>query len=158
MVFQNQKRASFRLALVMVLLAGIYGIAPMQASAEKALEPVSVEKDCNPDGGWMWTDGLFQPEIANQVKLELAQKRVNAHVEARSYGEANSCGTYHQQGIDFTIHLADAASTQRSQAGFAEELLPILTKHGKPGIGNVKLISAEGKVIPTNFPNNRTCC
>ena len=152
MVFQNQKRASFRLALVMVLLAGIYGIAPMQASAEKALESVSVEKGCNPDGGWMWTDGPFQPEIANQVKLELAQKRVNAHVEARSYGETNSCGTYHEQGIDFTIHLADDASTQRSsQAGFAEELLPILTKHGKPGIGNVKLISPEGKILPTNL-------
>jgi hypothetical protein len=153
-VFQNRKRASFRLVLVVVLLMGIYGIAPMQASAEKALEPVSAEKDCNPDGGWMWTDGPFEPEVAKQVKQELVQKGIKADVEARSYGETNSCGTYHQQGIDFTIHLADAVSTQRSsKSGFAEDVLPILTKHGKPGLGNVKLISPEGKILPTDFPN-----
>jgi hypothetical protein len=151
-VLQKQKKASFRLALLMLLLVGIYGIAPMQASAEKAPEPVSVEKDCEPNGGWMWTDGPFQPEIANQVKQELAQKRLNAHVEARSYGETNSCGDYHEQGVDFTIQLTDSASTKHaSQAGFRDELLPILKKHGKPGLGNVKLISSEGKVIQTSF-------
>ena len=92
MVFQNQKRASFRLALVMVLLAGIYGISPTQASAEKALEPVSVGKDCDPNGGWMWTDGPSQPDVANQVRQELVPKGIKAQVEARSYGETNSCG------------------------------------------------------------------
>ena len=138
----------------MILVVGIYGMAPMQASAEKALEPLSAEKDCNPDGGWMWTDGPFEPEVAKQVKQELVQKGIKSEVEARSYGETNICGTYHQQGIDFTIHLADAASTRRSsQTGFADELLPILTKHGKPGLGNVKLISPEGKTLPTDFPN-----
>jgi len=152
MVFRRQNRASLRLALVMVLLIGIYGIAPIQASAEKALAPVSGEKDCNPEEGWMWTDGPVQPEVANQVKLELAQKGINARVEAKSYGETNSCGTYHQHGIDFTVHLTDAASAHRSsQSGFSKELLPILTQHGKSGLGNVKLISPEGQAIPTNF-------
>ena len=114
MVFQAQNRASVRLALAIVLLTGIYGIAPVQASAEKALVPISLEKDCDPDGGWMWTDGSSQPEVANQVKQELAQKGVNALVEAKSYGETNSCGTYHQQGLDFMIHLADAASLKET--------------------------------------------
>ncbi len=153
MVSQSQKRASFRLALVMILVVGIYGIAPLQASAQKALEPISAEKDCNPDGGWMWTDGPFEPEVAKQVKQELVQKGIKAEVEAKSYGETNSCGTYHQQGVDFTIQLTDSASTRRaSQAGFRDELLPILTKHGKPGLGNVKLISSEGKDSPNGLP------
>jgi hypothetical protein len=153
-MFQSQKRVSFRLVLVAVLFVGIYGIVPMHANAEKAVEPVSVGKDCDPNEGWMWTDGPFQPEVAKQVKQELVQKGIKAEVEAKSYGETNSCGTYHEQGIDFTVQLADAASTQRSsKSGFAEELLPILTKHGKPGLGNVKLVSPEGKVIPTNFSN-----
>jgi hypothetical protein len=145
-VFQKQKRASLRLALVMVLLVGIYGISPIQASAEQATGSISAEKDCDPNGGWMWTDGPFQSEVANQVRQELGQKGIKAQVEAQSYGEMNSCGDYHEQGVDFTIHLADAVSTQRSsQPGFADDVLPILKKHGKPGFGNVKLISPEGK-------------
>ena len=156
MNFQKKNNAGSRTILVMVLLAGLYGITPLRVSAEKAPVPVSIEKDCDPNGGWMWTDGPSQPQVADQVKQELAQKGVNALVEARSYGETNSCGTYHQEGIDFTIQLADVASTQRSdQAEFAKELLPILKKHGKPGLGNVKLISTEGKLIPFATQNNR---
>jgi hypothetical protein len=156
MNFQKKNNAGSRTILVMVLLAGLYGITPLRVSAEKAPVPVSMEKDCDPNGGWMWTDGPSQPQVADQVKQELAQKGVNALVEARSYGETNSCGTYHQEGIDFTIQLADVASTQRSdQAEFAKELLPILKKHGKPGLGNVKLISTEGKLIPFATQNNR---
>ena len=152
MVFGKQKRASLRLALVMALLVGIYGLSPMPASAEKAVGPVSGEKDCDPNGGWMWTDGPSQPDVANQVRQELAQKGIRAQVETKGYGETNSCGDYHSQGVDFTIQLTDSASTKRSsQAGFTDELLPILKKHGKPGLGNVKLISSEGKVIPTSF-------
>jgi hypothetical protein len=156
MNFQKKNNAGSRTILVMVLLAGLYGITPLRVSAEKAPVPVSIEKDCDPNGGWMWTDGPSQPQVADQVKQELAQKGVNALVEARSYGETNSCGTYHQEGIDFTIQLADVASTQRSdQAEFAKELLPILKKHGKPGLGNVKLISTEGKLIRFATQNNR---
>jgi S-layer homology domain len=151
MTFQKKNKAGLRIVLVTIVLIGIYGFAPLQASAEQALE-----KDCDPDGGWMWVDGPSQPEVAKQAKQELAQKGIRADVEAKSYGETNSCGTYHQQGIDFTIHLADAASTQRSaQAAFTKELLPVLTKYGKPGIGNVKLISPEGKVIPLNTQDSR---
>src|ERR1043165_3361402 len=155
MNLQNKNKAGLRIVLVIILLIG-YGIAPMQVSAEKAVEIVSVEKDCDPDGGWMWTDGPSQPEVAAQVKQELVQKGIRAQVDAQSYGETNSCGTYHQYGVDFTVHLADVASAQRSsQPAFAEELLPILKKHGKPGLGNVKLISPEGKVIPLNNTQDR---
>jgi hypothetical protein len=156
MNIQNKNKAGFRITLVMILLVAIFGIAPMQVSAEKAVEVVSAEKDCDPAGGWMWTDGPSQPEVADRVKQELAQKGVTALVQAKSYGETNSCGTYHPQGIDFTLQLADVASTQRfAQAEFAKELLPILKKHGKPSLGNVKLISPEGKLIPLDTQTTR---
>ena len=92
MLFGKQKRASLRLGLVIVLLAGIYGISPVQASAEQATESISAEKNCDPNGGWMWTDGSFLSEAASQVRQELIQKGLKAQVEARSYGETNSCG------------------------------------------------------------------
>lgn len=83
MNFQKKNNAGSRTILVMVLLAGLYGITPLRVSAEKAPVPVSIEKDCDPNGGWMWTDGPSQPQVADQVKQELAQKGVKigrAHV------------------------------------------------------------------------------
>jgi S-layer family protein len=154
MAFQKKYKTGLHIIFVKIWLVGIFGLAPMQASAQKALGPISIEKDCDPNGGWMWVEGPFEPEVAKQVKQELAQKGVNAQVEAKGYGEMNSCDTYHQQGIDFMIHLADAAS-RSAQPAFTQELLPLLTKYGKPGIGNVKLISAEGKIIPLNTQNHR---
>ena len=154
MVFRHYRNISFRLLVIATLLAVIYGMPPMQASAEKAIAPQFESPVCNPDGGWMWTTGPFEPDIAAQVQSELAEQGVAAHVEAKSYGEADGCGTYRSHGIDFTIQLIGKETKQwASQPEFADRLLPILRKHGKPGLGNVRLLSDEGKLISSSLDN-----
>jgi hypothetical protein len=149
-VFQNAKNISVRMVLIVMLIAGMNGATPTGVSAEKSTEPVSAEKDCDPDSGWMWTDGPAEPAIAVQVQQELSQRGIKAAVEARNYGETDSCGNYHSKGIDFTIRLKEVRSPQPGQA---DEILPTLAKFGKPNLGNVKLLSAQGQLIPVNRHN-----
>jgi hypothetical protein len=150
MVFQNAKNISVRLVLIIILLVGIYGVIPTRVSAERSTELVSAGKDCYPDSGWMWTDGPSEPAIAVQVQQELSQRGIQATVEARNYGETDSCGNYHSEGIDFTIRLKGAQSTQRE---WADEIVQTLAEFGKPNLGNVKLLSPKGELIPINVPD-----
>lgn len=170
MVFKNQKNSNFRVMLIVVLMAGIYGVLPARASAETLSEPASegnslrsvsalkpadshTDEACSPNGGKMWANGPFEPVVASNVQQELSRMGINAIVEARSYGETDSCGTYEHRGIDFTITLADAGSTyQTSQQGLADDILPILVAFGKPNLGNAKLFSPQGELIPLNRP------
>ena len=148
--------------LIVVLTAGIYGVIPARASAEILTEPispsqsslVSQREDCSPGSGWMWTDGPFRADITIQAQQELSRRGIDSSVEARSYGETDSCGTYHHHGIDFTITLADTESTSpSSQQGLADDILPVLAIFGKPDLGNVKLVSAQGELIPISRPD-----
>src|SRR6266498_5381827 len=75
-VFQNAKNISVRMVLIVMLIAGMNGATPTGVSAEKSTEPVSAEKDCDPDSGWMWTDGPAEPAIAVQVQQELSQRGI----------------------------------------------------------------------------------
>ena len=96
----------------------------------------------------MWTTGPFEPDIAAQVQAELAGQGITAVVEARSYGETDGCGTYHHRGVDFSIHLTEKTSKQwSSQPGRADGLRPVLTKHAKPLLGNVKVFSSDGNLL-----------
>jgi hypothetical protein len=156
-VFQNQRRAGLRIVLMMALIAGIYGVVPTAARAETATEPVSSSQsglrsqseNCSPGSGWMWTSGPSKPDVASQVQQELSRRGIQARVDARSYGETDSCGTYHHHGVDFTLTLLDAESTSRSsQQGVANEVLPVLAEFGKPELGNVKFFSPQGDLIP----------
>src|SRR5258707_6675271 len=47
---------------------------------------------CTPNSGWMWTSGPAQPEIAAQAQKALQQAGIDVSVEARSFGETDSCG------------------------------------------------------------------
>ncbi|HLF73879.1 MAG TPA: right-handed parallel beta-helix repeat-containing protein, partial [Anaerolineales bacterium] len=153
MIFKVKRKAGF-FVLITVLLAGIIGAIPAQAGAEQltALSQPGAPaegQDCTPNGAWMWTNGPFEPEVAARVQQELSRKGIRAIVKARSYGETDDCGTYNQQGIDFTITLADTGSMR---PGLADDVLPVLAAFGKPGVGNVKLFSARGDVIPISRP------
>jgi tartrate-resistant acid phosphatase type 5 len=166
---KDRQFISVRIVLALILIAGGFGVRPVRASAEISTELVpernpndsnsvlnlsSTGQTCSPNGGWVWTNGPFKPDIATQVQYELKQMGIDARVEARSYGETDNCGTYSEHGIDFTITLAGTASPHSlSRQGLADEILPILVKFGKPALGNVKLISAEGEIIPINTPN-----
>jgi hypothetical protein len=123
------------------------GIVPARASAESSIEAVLPEQACVAGHGWQWVNGPSTPALAVLVRQELEQAGIKATVEARNYGEQDSCGNYHSQGIDFTITLKEARS---NPSGLREDILPILTQHGKPNLGNVKLISTQGEIIPLN--------
>jgi CARDB protein len=160
-VFKGQKKAGLRIVLIVMLLAGVFGVIPARASAEtfNALDASSQSdmasqgKDCSPGSGWMWTSGPSKPDVARQVQQELSRKGIQSSVEARGYGETDSCGTYRQQGVDFTITLMDAGLTSRStQQGLADYVVPVLAEFGKPELGNVKLLSSTGERISVNLP------
>jgi uncharacterized protein YcfL len=145
--FQSAKNISARLILIVLVLVAMYGVLPIGASAQTSTEPTSQANDCYPGSGWMWTTGLEEPGVAAHVQRELSDKGIEALVEARSYGEVDSCGTYHSEGIDFTIRL----TAKSTQAKLTDKIGATLTALGKPKLGNVKLLSQEGKPIPTNF-------
>ena len=148
MALQKTKRLCSRLILIVMMLMGISGVVFSRARAERATEPSVLEKECDPGTGWMWTMGPGEPAVATQVQQELSQKGIQAMVEARNYGEVDSCGTYHSEGIDFTIRLQAAKS---AQPDLVDTIAPIVTRFGKPRLGNVKLFSAEGHLISTDF-------
>lgn len=90
MFTQNQKRAGFRMVLLMVVLAGMYGVVPNGVRAERSAEVVSTGKACSPGSGWMWVNRPSEPEIAVQVQQRLAQQGIRAKVEASNYGERDA--------------------------------------------------------------------
>ena len=112
--------------------------------------------NCEPDSGWMWTNGPTQPDTAIEVQRELSQLGIDAVVEARSYGETDDCGTYSQHGVDFTIALKNKDLVgQASQKALTDAIIPILVEYGKPSLGNVKLITAQGDVIPVDLHDDQ---
>ena len=149
MVFKDKKNAGFRFTLIVVLLAAMYGVFPTSADAQASPAPDYAKNNCQPGTGWMWTTGPSEPEIASQAQGELAQQGVGALVEARGYGETDSCGTYLPRGVDFSIKLADKQVS--AQEGVNDAILSTLQKHAKPELGNVKLLSSDGELISNDI-------
>jgi hypothetical protein len=143
MRFRNRNIFFLNIALVLALLGGMFRVVPIQARAE-VLKSASLEQGCDSGSGWMWVDGPAEPAMAGQVQQELSRRGIKAVVEARNYGEADSCGSYHSQGIDFTIRLKEANS---NQSKLADEVLVTLNKFSQSHVGNVKLFSAHGERI-----------
>ena len=76
MFTKNHKSTSFRVALALALLAGITPIIPARACAEMAGETSTEAKalnqsGCQPDSGWIWTNGPIEPAIAAQAQEKL---------------------------------------------------------------------------------------
>src|SRR5215211_5998647 len=144
----NNTLMHLRVFLISVLLVGIFGLTPTRAGAELA---DTTKKDCEPNSGWMWVNGPLKPDVAIQVQQELAQKAIDALVGARSYGEVDSCGIYSEHGVDFKINLKDTESNRgKSRQELVDSILPTLKTHGKPNLGNTKLISTQGESIPVD--------
>lgn len=138
--------------LIAVISSGLTDITSAQA-ADSRNQSIDEAQGCVPQGE-MWVNGPLKPEIATQVQQALEKVGVTAVVEARSYGEMDSCQTYTQQGIDFTITPAQTDLNAESTV-VTNELLPILEKFGKPNLGNVTLINANGENIRVDaHPNS----
>ncbi len=77
MVFNN-KKASFRVTLIIALIVAMYGLMPNTANAQAPVEPNSQGDNCYPGSGWMWTAGPAEPDIASHAGTELAQQGIHA--------------------------------------------------------------------------------
>lgn len=156
MLGRNNVLVSARIILILILIMGALGVTPAGASANVAGSTVNTESqvDCEPGMGWMWTNGPSQPEVATQAKGKLHQKGIDVDVEARSYGETDSCGNYHHHGIDFNVRLSAAMEhSPQARQVLMEKVLPVLMELGKPNLGNVKLFSADGEALQVDVPS-----
>ena len=129
--------------------------SPIMANAASVLTNTLAldATECYPGSGWKWTTGPSQPEIADRVQQALNEIGIQALVEARSYGETDSCGTFRLFGLDFIISLKDGSQTASTdQQQLVDTFYPVLRQFGKPNLGNVKLVFPQGKVITLRNP------
>ena len=84
--------------LVTILFTSVVlpGIIPAHAGAETSMEVISAEQACIPGSGWMWINGSIEPKTAEQVQQALEHRGIKATVEARNYGEVDSCCRHHK--------------------------------------------------------------
>lgn len=163
MFTKSQKRLVARIVIVLVLVAGIGGVIPVQAGTGAA-EGLNIEteiladvvhqktNDCQPGSGYMWANGPSKPDIAAQVQRELNGKGIQAIVAASSYGEIDSCGTYYHHGVDFTVNFpAVEHMNLRAKEELAEHVIPVLLNYGRPNIGKVSFVSSQGEVVPVDL-------
>jgi hypothetical protein len=107
---------------------------------------------CIPNSGWTWTSGPSKPEIAAQAQRALGQAGIEVAVEARSFGETDGCGAFAPTATDFTLSLAGASPLNAPDGQkLADQVYPILSRFGKPSLGNVKLrLSLSGAPGPND--------
>ena len=107
---------------------------------------------CYPNTGWTWTKGAPLPEVSSQVQQALAHLNIEVAVEAISIGETDSCGTFKQYAVDFAIQIISQNPTNLVDGQtLAKNISPVLLEFGKPNLGNVKITSTQGNIIPLNF-------
>jgi hypothetical protein len=103
---------------------------------------------CRPGSGWTWTKGPSKPEVAEQVQQALRQMGIEALVEADSYGETDSCGTFSMFGIDFNITVKSKnLISEADQQELADRIYPVLTRFGKPNLGNARVTFLPGNTV-----------
>lgn len=95
---------------------------------------------CNPGSGWSWARGPLQSGIAIQIQQTLDRMGVEAKVKANSFGEIDSCGSFHLYAIDFSIDVQQAYSVwEASEQAFAEKIYSALNNSGEFNIGVVEI-------------------
>ena len=148
----NKKRSLVFAALAFVVVLTASQVVSSQNGGTASLNtPTTEANTCHPSSGWRWTAGPLQPEITFLVQQELSQMGVEASVEARSYGETDSCGTFRLFAIDFTITVrGESRASEDYQQQLTEKIYPTLVKFGKPNLGNVKITFPQGNTITLN--------
>src|SRR5690606_207576 len=81
-----------------------------QKSVVPAVLPTATPQPCRPGEGWRWMSGDLLPDVAIQAQRALRENGIAATVSARSFGEVDSCSSYHPLAVDFTVKLQDDLS------------------------------------------------
>ena len=144
---------------LLVVLIGVQRVSSQVPDAPDTVTLFSVSTPspestpCRPGSGWTWTRGPSKPKVAEQVQQTLGQMGIQALVEANSYGETDSCGTFSMFGIDFSItvngenHISDT-----DQQELADRIYPVLTRFGKPNFGNARVTFLPSNTMLTIKP------
>lgn len=134
--------------LVLMLLAICAIAAPTLSQATESTSQASI---CHPGSNWVLTRGSPQPDIESQAQQVLNQAGIAVKVDARSFGETDSCGKFVPTAIDFTLTLINQRSLSiEGQKHLTDEIYSILTPLGKPNLGNVKLRLAPSSTLSLN--------
>ena len=140
--------------LVFALLVVLVGVQRVSSQVPDTVASLSISTPspetipCRPGSGWTWTKGPSKPEVAEQVQQTLGQMGIEALVEADSYGETDSCGTFSMFGIDFTITVKSKnLISEADQQELADRIYSILTRFGKPNLGNARVTFLPGNAM-----------
>ena len=88
---------------------GTTGIGTKSSSYFNVLDN---DQTCTPGEGTMWVTGPLDEQKAIEIQDALNTQGILADVEARGYGEIDSCGTYFQKGFDFKVTLSTNNKTK----------------------------------------------
>ncbi len=148
------KAPSLALAFLSILLL-LLNITPASVTLTRAIvmarssELVATPRppaNCTPGSGWVWVNGPERPEIANQAQKALAQIGIQAIVNAREYGERDSCGSFYLYAIDFSATVQNGQLEGGRQQSLTSRTYSVLTELGKPRVGNVQIT-----LVPENI-------
>jgi PKD repeat protein len=115
--------------------------AGMPSSPVGAVEPS--RDSCRPGTGWTWTYGPSEPELAARVQADLRSRKIDATVEARDFGETDSCGSFARYAVDFNLTVSQpTAASQAERDELGRQIYPLLQQHASPRIGKVALTFA----------------
>jgi hypothetical protein len=104
-------------------------------------------RTCQPGEGWRWTAGPARPEVAAQVQQALLERQLDVMVEATSFGEVDSCGTFVPFEVDFRVELRQVASwSEADRQRLADDLYPVLQAWAQPALGTTTLALSNGAV------------
>ena len=131
-------------------LAGAEGISNLVPVAT----PIPTEEACRPGTGWTWTYGSSRPDLAAQVQQTLSGLGIDSLVEARAFGETDSCDAFYLHAIDFALTVGgDAPIEGGKRQDLIKIILPVLERHGKPNLGRVSVtFSPDGDTTFINPP------
>lgn len=121
--------------------------APEVLAPYLAAGPISQTSPCYPGSGWTWTYGPELPDLTAAGLQALTQAGFEVTVEARAFGETDSCGTFVLQAVDFSVTVRDPESNSAAQQqALTDRILSVLDKLASPKLGKVQV---------TFFPSNK---
>jgi len=129
-------------------------IEPEAKTAIAAPSHASRSQACYPGSGWTWTYGPYRPDVAAKAQQALRESGIETLVEAREFGETDSCGSFELYALDFTIEVRSTASSGATeQEQVADRIRPILAQLAAPQLGNVRLkFASTGDTLVADEP------
>ncbi len=116
--------------------------------------PGAASWSCYAGSGWQWTYGPLQPEVGVKVQQALRNNAIDSLVEARDFGETDSCGNFGTYALDFSVRVTETmAATAAEEQAAADRIYPVLVNYAKPQLGNVRItFSLSGHTVVMNPP------